>query len=82
MMVPGLAVVMGPLGMISFAGLGLRLISSALRHPSRQEQQIVQHLQGLLRVRLDLVQDDSSGSGTMTLQTLDDITLRNQLERF
>lgn len=38
MLVPGLTVVMGPLGVIGSAGLGLRLITSAVRHPSQEER--------------------------------------------
>ncbi len=71
MVVPGLAAVMGPLGAISFAGLGLRLISSAIRHPSRQEQQAVQQLQRLLRDRLDTSKVDKLGGVTILLSRLD-----------
>lgn len=71
MVVPGLAVAMGPLGAISFAGLGLRLISSALRHPSRQEQHAVQQLQSLLMDRLGTSKVDNLGSVTILLSRLD-----------
>lgn len=68
MLVPGLAAVMGPLGMLGTAGLGLRLLSSAVRHPSRQELQAIQQLQGLLRETLYALQRDSEGNLTITVQ--------------
>ena len=68
MLVPGLAVVMGPLGVIGSAGLGLRLITSAVRHPSQQERRAVQQLQGLLRERLYAMQRDRNGNLTITVQ--------------
>jgi hypothetical protein len=68
MLVPGLAGVMGPLGVLGTAGLGLRLLSSAVRHPSRQELQAIQHLQGLLRETLYALQRDSEGNLTITVQ--------------
>jgi hypothetical protein len=68
MLVPGLAVVMGPLGMLGTAGLGLRLLSSAVRHPSRQELRAIQQLQGLLRETLYALQRDSEGNLTITVQ--------------
>lgn len=68
MLVPGLTVVMGPLGVIGSAGLGLRLLSSAVRNPSQQEKQAIQQLQGLLQERLYAVQRDSDGNLTITVQ--------------
>ncbi|MEA5474263.1 hypothetical protein VB716_08515 [Synechococcus sp. CCY9201] len=70
MLVPGLAVVMGPLGMIGTAGLGLRLLTSAVRNPSRQEQQAIQQLQGLLQEMVYATQRDSEGNLTITVQAL------------
>ena len=52
MMVPGLVVVMGPLGMLGTAGLGLRLMASAVRHPSRQEREALDALKRQLRATL------------------------------
>lgn len=68
MLVPGLAVVMGPLGVIGSAGLGLRLITSAVRHPSQQERDAVQQLQGLLQELIYALQRDSDGSLTITVR--------------
>lgn len=68
MLVPGLAVVMGPLGVIGSAGLGLRLITSAVRHPSQQERQAVQQLQGFLQELAYAQQRDSDGNLTITVQ--------------
>jgi hypothetical protein len=68
MLVPGLTVVMGPLGVIGTAGLGLRLLSSAVRNPSQQEKQAVQHLQGLLQETIYALQRGSDGTLTITVQ--------------
>lgn len=68
MLVPGLAVAMGPLGVIGSAGLGIRLISSTVRHPSRQERQAIEQLQNVLREKLYALQRDSNGNLTITVQ--------------
>lgn len=68
MLVPGLTVAMGPLGVVGAAGLGLRLISSAVRHPSQQERQAVQQLRGLLQEQIYALQRDSDGQLTITVQ--------------
>lgn len=68
MLVPGLTVAMGPLGVIGAAGLGLRLISSAVRHPSQQERQALQQLRGLLQEQIYALQRDSDGQLTITVQ--------------
>jgi hypothetical protein len=70
MLVPGLAVVMGPLGVIGSAGLGLRLITSAVRNPSRQECEAASRLQSFLRAKLCEFQRDISGNVTITVQAL------------
>ena len=68
MMVPGLVVVMGPLGMLGTAGLGLRLMASAVRHPSRQEREAIDALKRQLRATLYELQRDSDGNLTITVQ--------------
>jgi hypothetical protein len=68
MLVPGLAAVMGPLGVIGSAGLGVRLLTSAVRHPSQQERRAVQQLQGLLQELIYALQRDSDGNLTITVQ--------------
>ena len=61
---------MGPLAMIGTAGLGLRLILSAVRNPSRQEQQAVQQLHGLFQEMFYASHHDSEGNLTITVQPL------------
>ena len=68
MMVPGLVVVMGPLGMLGTAGLGLRLMASAVRHPSRQEREAIDALKRQLCATLYELQRDSDGNLTITVQ--------------
>ncbi|MEB3335180.1 MAG: hypothetical protein VKP70_09360 [Cyanobacteriota bacterium] len=75
MVVPGLAVVMAPLGIIGFAGLGLRLIHAAVNHPSRQEQQALQQLHTLLRSRLETTEPVRITPVTILLQDLNDGSL-------
>lgn len=70
MLVPGLAVVLGPLGVIGSAGLGLKLITSAVRHPSQQERMAIQQLQGMLQELIYALQRDSDGNLTITVQPL------------
>ena len=48
MLIPSLTVVMGPLGMIGTAGLGIRLITSVVSNPTQQEKDAIRQLQGYL----------------------------------
>ena len=68
MLVPGLALVMGPLGMIGSAGLGIRLMSSTVRNPSRQEREAIQLLQNVLREKIYALQRDGNGNLTITVR--------------
>ncbi|MCP9786772.1 hypothetical protein [Cyanobium sp. N5-Cardenillas] len=70
MLVPGLTLVMGPLGLIGTAGLGFRLISSAVRNPSQQERQVALNLQGLLLEKFYALQRDDEGCVTITVRAL------------
>ncbi len=70
MLLPCLAGVMAPLGVIGSAGLGLRLIASAVRNPSQQELQAVQQLQGLMQELIYGLQRDNDGNLTITVQAL------------
>ena len=68
MLVPGLTLVMGPLGMIGSAGLGIRLMSSTVRNPSRQEREAIQLLQNVLREKIYALQRDGNGNLTITVR--------------
>lgn len=68
MLVPGLAAVMGPLGVVGSAGLGLRLITSAVRNPSQQERVAVLHLRGLLQELAYALQRDGEGNLCITVK--------------
>jgi hypothetical protein len=68
MLVPGLTLALGPLGVIGTAGLGLRLISSAVLHPSQQEIQAARLLRGLLQEQIYALQRDSNGQLTITVR--------------
>ena len=69
MLVPGLVMVMGPLGLLGTAGLGLRLLSSIIRNPSRQELEAIEQLKGRLRATLYDLQRDSEGNLTIPVQS-------------
>lgn len=68
MLVPGLTFVMGPLGILGTAGLGIRLLSSAIRNPSRQEREMTQQLRNVLQERLYSIQRDRTGNVTITVR--------------
>ena len=68
MLVPGLTVAMGPLGLLGTAGLGLRLVSSTMNHPSRQEIAALEHLRGELQALVYELQRDSDGNLTITVE--------------
>ena len=71
MLVPGLTFVMGPLGILGTAGLGIRLLSSAIRNPSRQEREMTQQLRNVLQEKLYSIQRDHSGNVTITVRSQD-----------
>lgn len=68
MLVPGLTFVMVPLGILGTAGLGIRLISSTISNPSRQEREMTQQLRNELLERFYAFQRDRSGNVTITVQ--------------
>lgn len=68
MLVPGLTFVMGPIGILGTAGLGIRLISSTINNPSRQEREMTQQLRSELLERFYAFQRDRSGNVTVTVQ--------------
>ena len=52
LLIPGLAVVMAPLGVMGSVGLSIRLITSLIKNPSQQEKELLtavqDHLKGLM----------------------------------
>ena len=68
MLVPGLVIVMAPLGLLGTAGLGLRLITSAVCNPSQQELDAIEKLKSVLRSTIYDLQQDSNGDLTITVQ--------------
>jgi hypothetical protein len=49
LMVPGLSVVMAPLGLLGSVGLSLRLVTSFIQNPTQQEQDFLVSLQGYMK---------------------------------
>ena len=46
MLIPSLTLVMGPLGVVGSAGLGIRVITSVVNNPTQQEKEAILQLQG------------------------------------
>ena len=52
LMVPGLSLVMGPLGLLGSVGLSLRLVTSLVKNPTQQEKDLLTAIQGHMRGRI------------------------------
>lgn len=70
LMVPGLTVVMGPLGLLGSVGLSLRLITSIVNNPSQQEKDFLNNVQGYLRGFIYDLKRDEDGTLTIDVVTL------------
>ena len=70
MLVPGLSVVMAPLGVVGSVGLSIRLITSLVKNPSQQEKDLLTAVQGHLKGLIYDIQRSTTGSVTITAQSL------------
>ena len=70
LVIPGLSVVMAPLGFMGSVGLSIRLISSLVNNPSQQERELLKTVQGHLRGMIYDIQRSTTGSVTITVQPL------------
>ena len=68
MLIPGLTFVLGPIGLIGSAGLGMRLIKSAMENPTKQEQYAITNLQGYLQSKIYDLKRAKDGSLTINIQ--------------
>ena len=70
LLIPGLSVVMAPLGVVGSVGLSIRLITSLVKNPSQQEKDLLAAVQGHLRGLIYDIQKSATGSVTITVQSL------------
>lgn len=70
LLIPGLSVVMAPLGVVGSVGLSIRLITSLVKNPSQQEKDLLTAVQGHLRGLIYDIQKSATGSVTITVQSL------------
>lgn len=70
LMVPGLSVVMGPLGLLGSVGLSLRLVTSLVKNPTQQEKDVLSSIQGHMRGLIYDFKRDEYGSITVDVVAL------------
>lgn len=70
LLIPGLSVVMAPLGVVGSVGLSIRLITSLVKNPSHQEKDLLTAVQGHLKGLIYDIQRATTGSVTITVQSL------------
>lgn len=70
LMVPGLSVVMAPLGLLGSVGLSLRLVTSFIQNPTQQEQDFFVYLQGYMKGMIYDMRRDEDGSITIDVVPL------------
>ena len=70
LLIPGLSVVMAPLGVVGSVGLSVRLITSLVMNPSQQEKDLLTAVQGRLRGLMYDIQKSATGSVTITVQSM------------
>ena len=70
LMVPGLSVVMGPLGLLGSVGLSLRLVTSLVKNPTQQEKDLLTSIQGFMRGLIYDFKREEDGSITIDVVAL------------
>ncbi len=70
LMLPGLSVVMAPLGLLGGVGLSLRLVTSLVNNPSKQEQDFLASIQGYMKGLIYDLKRDEDGSLTIDVVAL------------
>ena len=70
LMVPGLSLVMGPLGLLGSVGLSLRLVTSLVKNPTQQEKDLLTSIQGYMRGLIYDFKRDENGSITVDVVAL------------
>jgi len=70
LLVPGLSIVMAPLGLLGSVGLSLRLVSSLINHPSKQEKELLEAVQGHMKSLIYDLRRDDDGNITIDVKAL------------
>lgn len=70
LMLPGLSVVMAPLGLLGSVGISLRLVTSLVKNPSQQEKDLLTSIQGYMRGLVYDFKKDEDGSITIDIVAL------------
>ena len=70
LMVPGLSVVLVPLGLLGSVGLSLRLVTSLIRNPTQQEKDLLTSIQGYMRGLIYDFKRNKDGSITIDVVAL------------
>ena len=70
LMVPALSTVMAPLGLLGGAGLALRLVTSLVKNPSKQEKDCLASIQGYMKGLIYDLKRDEDGSLTIDIVPL------------
>ena len=70
LMLPGLSLVMAPLGLLGGVGLSLRLVTSLVNNPSKQEQDLLSSIQGYMKGLIYDLKRDEDGSLTIDVVAL------------
>ena len=69
-MLPGLSVVMAPVGLLGGVGLSLRLVTSLVNNPSKQELDFLASIQGYMKGFIYDLKRDKDGSLTIDIVAL------------
>ncbi|MCB4428602.1 hypothetical protein FZX09_07310 [Synechococcus sp. MU1643] len=70
LMLPGLSVAMAPLGLLGGVGLSLRLVTSLVNNPSKQEKDLLASIQGYMKGLIYDLKRDEDGSLTIDVVAL------------
>ena len=70
LMIPTLSTVMAPLGLLGSVGLALRLVTSLVKNPSKQEKECLASIQGHMKGLIYDLKRDEDGSLTVDVVAL------------
>lgn len=70
MLIPGLSILMAPLGIIGSVGLSIRMITSLVNNPSQQERNLLSAVQGHMQGLIYDIRRNVDGSITIDVQSL------------
>lgn len=71
MLIPGLSILMAPLGIIGSVGLSIRMITSLVNNPSQQERKLLSAVQGHMQGLIYDIRRNVDGSITIDVQSIE-----------